>query len=86
MNILNTLANPTDSEPEYDIAICSICHWTGPVSECQKGRDGDWETGYYDIHLCPKCKDGGCIDDYSMTDERAREWEVWNANRVDFSD
>ena len=66
-------------EPESDIAICSECGWEGPVSECQTDQEGDWESGYYTIHLCPKCEDGGCIDDYDMTPECLKEWEKWNA-------
>lgn len=66
-----------EKEPESDIAICSQCGWRGPVSECKKGKDGDWESGYYDIDLCPKCEDGGCIDDYDMTPQRGKEWKAW---------
>jgi len=65
-----------DGEPKPDIAICSECGWRGPVSECLKGEDGDWESGYYKIDLCPKCEDGGCIE-YDMTPGRLREWEEW---------
>ena len=64
--------------PLPDIAICSQCGWRGPTSECETGEEGDWETGYYKIHLCPKCADGGCVDDYDMSPERLREWEEWN--------
>jgi len=64
-------------EPFPDIAICSVCGWRGNVSKCEKGQDGDRESGYYPIHLCPKCDDGGCIDDYDMSKEKAREWKKW---------
>jgi hypothetical protein len=64
-------------EPNPDIAKCSYCGWKGNVNECIKGEEGDWETGYYKIDECPKCEDGGCIDDYDMTPERAKEWEEW---------
>jgi hypothetical protein len=64
-------------EPKPDIAICSECGWRGPVTECGKDTDGDWETGYYPIDLCPKCGDGGCVDDYDMSPERLAEWEKW---------
>jgi len=65
-------------EPLPDIAICSSCEWKGDVKDCEEDEEGDWETGYYKIHLCPKCEDGGCIDDYSMSDERAEEWRQWH--------
>ena len=66
-----------DPEPEFDIAICSQCGWRGPVSECETGEEGDWESGYYKIDLCPRCEDGGCIDNYDMSPVREKEWEAW---------
>lgn len=69
------------NEPKPDIAHCSNCDWEGPASECEQEEDGDWESGYYMIDLCPKCEDGGCVDDYSMSEERAEEWNVWNNSR-----
>lgn len=62
-----TLKTHSDWEPTPNIAICSQCGWQGSVSKCEQDQEGDWENGYYMIHLCPKCEDGGCIDDYSMT-------------------
>ena len=64
-------------EPKVDIAICSECGWRGSVDDCIKGQDGDWESGYYEVDFCPKCEDGGCIDNYDMTPERTKEWEEW---------
>jgi hypothetical protein len=67
-------------EPLPDIAICEECEWRGPVSECETGEDGDWETGYYKVDICPVC--GGDIGDYTMSDERATEWEEWEKKRT----
>lgn len=39
------------------------------MTDCEIDQEGDWESGYYDIHLCPKCEDGGCIDDYDYSEE-----------------
>ena len=58
----------SSKEPLPDIAICSQCCGCFPVEECNTEQDGDWESGYYDIHLCPKCDDGGCIDDYAFSE------------------
>jgi hypothetical protein len=44
------------------------------VSECETEEDGDWESGYYLIHLCPVCEDGGCIDDYFPSEESLAQW------------
>lgn len=67
-----------DPEPIADISKCSECGWKGPISECETEEEGDWETGYYDVHVCPKCEDGGCVDDYEMSEGRAKEREEWN--------
>lgn len=74
------------NEPRPDIAICSQCGWRGPVEECGEDTEGDWESGYYDVDTCPKCSDGGCIDDYDMSEKRAKEWEQWHnkKNEQDF--
>jgi hypothetical protein len=66
-----------DKQPSYDIAICSECQWKGPVSECEEGREGDWESGYYAIDLCPICEDGGCVDDYTYSEEQLEEYYKW---------
>jgi len=51
--------------PVPDMCSCSICSWEGQVSECETGWDQDgYESEPYQIHLCPVCEDGGCIDDY----------------------
>ena len=68
-------------EPLPDIAICSKCNWRGPVSECIIVQDEDWKTGHFDAHDCPKCEDGGCIDDYDMSIKRAIKWNYWNIKR-----
>ena len=71
-----------DQEPIPDIAICSICGWRGNVSECAKGTEGDWESGYFETDECPKCEDGGCIDDYAMSLGRSREWHAWYNKKI----
>lgn len=68
-------------EPMPDIAICSECGWKGPVSDCETDQEGDWESGYYLIHLCPKCEDGGSIDDYDMSETQLKEWKLWDKTR-----
>jgi len=80
-------AKVEDVEPMPDIAICSNCRWRGKISKCEKGTDGDWESGYYDIDLCPKCDDGGCIDDYTMSNKQAKLWEEWaKRNGIELKD
>ena len=79
-DLLRTAYEETfNKEPKPDIAICSKCGWRGPVSECDVDPygDGDWESGYVPVDLCPVCEDGGCIDDYDMSDERFEEWRKW---------
>jgi hypothetical protein len=69
------------SEPEHDLAKCSQCGWKGAVAECGIRSEGDWESGYYEIHTCPKCKDGGCVDEYEMTPNQADKWQAWHRRR-----
>ena len=78
---IKSLSNRS-TEPKPDIAICEECGWEGPIHECETGEDGDWESGYYTVDLCPKCEDGGCIS-YSMSDECIEEWEAWEKRRSD---
>jgi hypothetical protein len=76
----NLLRYTEDREPISNIACCFSCGWKGSVSDCDLDQEGDWESGYYDIHFCPRC--GECIDEYEMTEERAEEWIEWNQRRV----
>ena len=81
--IAEMLEKVEDKPPGPDIAICSECHWRGPADECEQDEDGDWETGYYTIDMCPKCEDGGCIDDYDFSPEQLTKYEEWyRANPV----
>ena len=67
-------------EPKPDIAICSEgCRWEGSVKECVREEEGDYENGYYMVDVCPTC--GECIGDYTMSDERALEWDNWNKRK-----
>ena len=79
MNLLDTLRGETNNEPLPDIAICSVCGWRGSIDQCEQATDGDWESGYYKVDLCPVCEDGGCIDDYDMSESRRKEWKIWQS-------
>jgi hypothetical protein len=70
-----------ETEPTPDIAKCGECGWTGTTTDCDTEQDGTWEEGYYDVDLCPKCEDGGCIE-YDMTPERMIEWEKWQERKA----
>lgn len=71
------IKNISDPEPLPDKAICSACGWKGSVSKCETELEGDWENGYYKIHLCLKCEDGGCIDDYDFSNKQWKLREKW---------
>ena len=70
---------PIDAEPKCDIGICSDCGWRGLLTDCHSYKEQEsWEMpDWYWIFECPKCKDGGCIDDYDYSPERQKEWEEW---------
>jgi hypothetical protein len=51
-------------EHKVDSGTCAVCGWSGLLSSCETEDEGDWETGYFPVPMCPTCEDGGCIDDY----------------------
>ena len=71
------------TEPKPDIACCSSCGWRGPTATCQTESEGSWETGYYQVHVCPVCEDGGCVDDYDMSPEQLAKWNAWSNKKID---
>ena len=73
---LQTLKNETNPEPGCDMGRCGVCGWNGPLSECPTEEDGDYESGYFTVHVCPKCEDGGELE-YEMSENRGKEWVVW---------
>ena len=71
-----------DTEPKFDIAKCSKCGWKGKVSDCDTEWESEgWEYPKYQIHLCPKCEDGGCIDDYDYSPKMLIEYKKWKNQR-----
>ena len=65
-------------EPLPDLACCSSCNWSGPADKCEtKWEQDGWEGTPYQIHLCPKCEDGGCIDNYDMSSKQLKRWNAW---------
>ena len=66
-----------DDAPSPDIACCSSCGKEFDIADCPTESEGDWETGYYDVQVCPECPDGGCIDDYNMSSARADEYNEY---------
>lgn len=72
------IENVNNAEPPPDLASCSTCGWKGKVEECGNDTEGDFESGYYGIHLCTKCNDGGCVDDYNMSPEQMQKWTEWH--------
>ena len=69
-------------EPGCDIAKCTAhdCDWKGSIDDCPIGQYGDYETGYYDILLCPECleRDGSESEvEPGMSKSRCAEWRAW---------
>ena len=65
--------------PSPDLGNCSDCGKTFKIEDCPTEIDGDWETGYYEVPVCPVCKDGGCIDDYSYSRKQMKEYRNWES-------
>jgi len=38
-------------------------------------NEGDWESGYYDVHICPNC--GEIIDEYDMSPDCMARYDKW---------
>lgn len=69
----------TDATPLCDMCRCSNCGWSGKTSDCETEMESDgWEMPSYQIHLCPKCEDGGCVDDYFYSEQLWEELEKKN--------
>lgn len=48
-----------------DRCKCSDCNTTFDVADLPKRMESEgWEYPSYEVQDCPRCKDGGCIDDY----------------------
>lgn len=54
-----------DVAPAPDMCSCGNCGWEGKAEglEVELEQDG-YEAEPYQVHLCPACEDGGCIDNY----------------------
>ncbi len=57
------------STQERDRGGCEQCGWVGDVSSCQIEREGSFEEGYYDVHLCPVCPDSTLTDYWYSNEE-----------------
>lgn len=47
--------------PSTDMCSCSRCTWEGKVEACSTVKDGCWEEGFYDVHICPVCEQNGVV-------------------------
>jgi len=69
-----------ESEPLPDLGKCSDCGKTYKLSGCPTDVEGDWETGYFNVVICPVCEDGGCIDDYFYSKKQMKKYLKWENN------
>jgi hypothetical protein len=66
-----------DAEPGVDIIRCDACGKTFKLEDCPTIPEGDFESGFFDLHECPECVDGG-EPDYARSEERWAEWQEWD--------
>jgi hypothetical protein len=71
--MINFIFDDIEENPKADMCKCSICNWKGKTSDCETEWESEgWEYPEYQIHICPKCKDGGCIDNYWFSTKSKR--------------
>jgi len=76
--IFETHLVENDPEPKADIATCSGCGWRGGVDDCRTGEEGDLESGYYKIYMCPDCDESEeCVDDYEYSRKQFKKLMEW---------
>ena len=81
---LQALENYKKHGPSPDLGTCCECGKTYNLSELETEPEGDWETGYYDVVLCPICPNGGYIDYYDYSDEQRKLYEEWRREKASF--
>lgn len=78
-----TLDQNYKPKPKMDMCRCSNCNWSGKADDCETEWESDgWECPAYQIHLCPKCENGGCIDDYWYSDPELMKLEIEKHNKM----
>ena len=73
-----------NTSPEPDIAECIGCGLKGTFDKFELQTEGDWESGYYEIHVCPQCEDGEI--EYDMSPDRQKEFEDYMLKKRVVSD
>ena len=60
------------TELKPDMCKCSECGGKFNVSDClsEWGHHDGWEMPAYNEISCPKCEDGGCVDDYFFSTDK----------------
>lgn len=61
-----------------DSGECSVCGWSGKLSDAVKEEEGNYQSGYYTAVFCPECEDGGCIENFYPSEEAHQKWREEN--------
>lgn len=71
----------TDPEPKYDLFRCTGCQFkTTELKDCELETDGDWESGYFEYPVCPKCN---CVIEGDYTQATMKKWLKWGLRQND---
>jgi len=76
-NILKLSRIEAGLKPELkcDLCFCSDCNETFKIDDCPIDAEYNEYTGdYMEFPSCPKCEDGGCINDYFPSQEVLDEY------------
>jgi len=77
MSFIYKLTKQIESEPSPDLCKCAWCGKYFKVKDLSTEEEGDWETGYYNVHICPVCPEGGCIDVYDYSKKQFKKLIQW---------
>jgi hypothetical protein len=72
MSKLNELVAVENENEDYDdMCSCSDCGWSGKIADCYLHEECEsWELPQlYTVIDCPKCEDGGCIENFWSSKE-----------------
>jgi len=75
---------PEEDLPPEMLGKCTKCNYQASVSTFEEDYDhhDGWEMPAYAELICPKCPDGGCVDDFTCPEEYDRAGVVRHLDKL----